>query len=169
MIPQLLKDAQVFVDGRGYAGRCQKFKLPKLSRKMEEIMAGGMAGSIDADMGLEKLECSFDMYEWSSDIIALWGEVNAAGTGVRIMCALERDDGSEEVTPVQVELRGRLKMVEQGDIEHGKVTPMSCEMSLTYYRYTHNGTDLIEIDMVNMVEKVNGQDRLQARRDAIGL
>ncbi|HBU6186017.1 TPA: phage major tail tube protein, partial [Escherichia coli] len=39
----------------------------------------------------------------------------------------------------------------------------------TYYRLTIDGSDIIEIDTVNMVEKVNGVDRLEQHRRAIGL
>lgn len=39
----------------------------------------------------------------------------------------------------------------------------------TYYRLVWNGADLIEIDVINMVEKVDGKDRLAEQRAAIGL
>ena len=39
----------------------------------------------------------------------------------------------------------------------------------TYYKMTFNSRELIEIDTINMVEKVNGTDRLEQRRKNIGL
>ncbi|MER1633613.1 phage major tail tube protein, partial [Proteus mirabilis] len=39
----------------------------------------------------------------------------------------------------------------------------------TYYKLVMDGQEIIEIDIVNMVEKVDGKDLLQAQRDALGL
>ena len=39
----------------------------------------------------------------------------------------------------------------------------------SYYKLSVNGEDLIEIDFINMIEKINGNDLLAALRTAIGL
>ncbi|HBY9738676.1 TPA: phage tail protein, partial [Klebsiella pneumoniae] len=39
----------------------------------------------------------------------------------------------------------------------------------TYYKLTMNGKELVEIDVLNMIEKVNGVDRLDQHRRNIGL
>jgi P2 family phage contractile tail tube protein len=39
----------------------------------------------------------------------------------------------------------------------------------SYYKLSMNGEDLIEMDFINMVEKINGVDLLQQLRNAIGL
>jgi P2 family phage contractile tail tube protein len=39
----------------------------------------------------------------------------------------------------------------------------------SYYKLSVNGQDVIEIDFVNMIEKVNGNDLFAALRNAIGL
>ena len=40
--PRVLKNMNLFVDGRGYAGRVDEIELPKLTLKTEEHRAGGM-------------------------------------------------------------------------------------------------------------------------------
>ena len=40
---------------------------------------------------------------------------------------------------------------------------------LSYYREVLNGQTLIEIDLVNMIETVNGFDNLAATRTALGI
>ena len=164
MIPLILKDSQIFIDGHGYAGRAQKVKLPKLSLKTEELWAGGMSGPIEIAMGHEKLEATVELFEWSPKVIELFGNIDHAGTGLRIMAALERDDGSEETVGVEVELRGRVKVIDHGDIEQGKIAPMTAEIAVSYYKYSHDGRELIEIDMT-----APGGDLSAARRAAIGL
>jgi P2 family phage contractile tail tube protein len=39
----------------------------------------------------------------------------------------------------------------------------------SYYKLSINGQDLIEMDFINMVERINGVDLLAALRKAIGL
>ncbi len=56
MLPKILRNFNVFVDGRGYAGKIEEITLPKLTIKTEEYRAGGMDIPISIDMGMEKLE-----------------------------------------------------------------------------------------------------------------
>ncbi|PXV40237.1 phage tail protein, partial [Salmonella enterica subsp. enterica serovar Newport] len=53
--------------------------------------------------------------------------------------------------------------------KQGENTSTKLSTVCTYYRLTIDGSDVIEIDTVNMVEKVNGVDRLEQHRRAIGL
>ena len=39
-LPRVLKNMNLFVDGRGYAGRVDEIQLPKLTLKTEEHRAG---------------------------------------------------------------------------------------------------------------------------------
>ncbi|MEN1279893.1 phage major tail tube protein, partial [Pseudomonas aeruginosa] len=39
----------------------------------------------------------------------------------------------------------------------------------SYYKLVVNGEEVIEIDLLNFVEKVNGKDLLEAQRKANGL
>ena len=39
---RLLKNINLFIDGRGYAGKVDEFDPPKLTIKTEEFRAGGM-------------------------------------------------------------------------------------------------------------------------------
>lgn len=45
-IVNILRNVNVFVDGRGYAGRAQEVTLPKLAVKTEEHRAGGLDAPI---------------------------------------------------------------------------------------------------------------------------
>ena len=168
MIPKTLKNAQIFIDGRGYIGRTDEINLPKLSRKMDDYDALGTAGTVEIDMGLQKLEMDFTLSEYSPEILTQWGAINNAQVGLRIRAAMERDDGSEEVSTVEINVRGRWREVEFGAIKKGERSTMKVMVAVSYYRYNEDGTDLIEIDIPGMIEKVNGVDRLAAQRAAIG-
>lgn len=73
MLPKILKNFNVFVDGRGYAGKIDEVTLPKLTIKTEEYRAGGMDIPINIDMGMEKLEAEFTFSEYDSELFRLFG------------------------------------------------------------------------------------------------
>lgn len=168
MMPRVLKNFSLIVDGRGYAGRVSELTLPKLTRKTEEYRGGGMAAPVEIDMGMEKLECDFTLKEYSEEILKLWGVTDHAGITVRFKGALESDDAAGTVTPVEIVARGRWRENDAGSWKPGEGTALKVAMACSYFKYAVAGATLIEIDVVNMVEIVNGVDRLAALRAAIG-
>ena len=168
MIPRVLKNFNLIVDGRGYAGKVEELALPKLGRKMEEWRGGGMAAPIEIDMGLEKLQCEFTLKEYNEEVLKLWGLVDHAGVTVRFKGALEADDAAATVTPVEVAVRGRWREIDGGNWKAGEAASMKVAVACSYYKYTSDGATLIEIDVANMTEIVDGTDRMAAIRDAIG-
>ena len=63
-MPRLLKNMNLFVDGRGYAGRVDEVENPKLSLKTEEHRAGGMDLPVEVELGMEKLEASLTFSDY---------------------------------------------------------------------------------------------------------
>jgi P2 family phage contractile tail tube protein len=162
----ILKNFNLFIDGRGYAGNADEVQLPTLNIVEEDFRAGGMDGTIGLDMGMEKLELSFTLSKYDKDALAQWGLGNAE-TPVTLRGALESRDGT--VTPVVVNARGNFKGVEFGAWQPGAKSSLTFTATLTFFRYTQGGTVVHEIDVLNMVRKINGVDRLAAQRAAIGL
>jgi len=169
MLPRILKNFSLFVDGRGYAGKVDELTLPKLSRKMEEHRAGGMNAPLELDMGLEKLECDFTLAEYNEDVLKLWGLDDVAGCSLKFRGSLEADDAAATKTPVEVTVRGRWRELDGGSWKAGDKATLKVAVAASYYKYNANGVDLIEIDVPNMVEKVNGIDRLSATRKNLGI
>jgi P2 family phage contractile tail tube protein len=161
------KNFSVFVDGRGFAGNAEEFNAPKLALKLEEFRAGGMNMPVDLDMGQEKMEADFSLVSYSADVLALFGVAPGNTVPLVVREALESFDGT--VTPVVHVMRGRIKEVDPGTSKAGDKPSLKITMSLTFYRLTHGGRVLQEIDAVNMVHIVDGVDRLAAQRAALGV
>ncbi|TQV72582.1 phage major tail tube protein [Exilibacterium tricleocarpae] len=166
MIPKTLKNFNLFVDGRGYAGRVEELTLPKLSIKTEEIRTGGMDAPVELDMGIEKLECDLNIAEYDVDIIALFGLENGAQVPLTLRGGLDGEDG---VVPVVVTLRGAWRALDFGNWKAGEKAPLKVSVALRYYRLEIGARELIEIDAINMVRKIDGKDQLQAMRSALGI
>ena len=88
MIPKILKNFNVYVDGRGYAGRLDEITLPKLAIKTEEYQGAGMSAPIDIDMGMEKLEMDLTFSEYDKELFKLFGLTNGSEVALTIRGAM---------------------------------------------------------------------------------
>ena len=168
-LPKKLKNFNQFIDGVGYAGRATEVELPKLARKFEEYRAGGMSGPVEIDMGQEKLEGNITLAEYSRAVLEQYATTGVDGVGMRFRGAALNDEAGGTTDAIEIVMRGRFKEIDFGSAKAGDDTPMKIAYTLSYFKYMLNGEDIIEIDLVNMIEKVGGVDRLAEQRNALGL
>ncbi len=163
---KILKNFNLFVDGRGYAGRIDELTPPKLTIKTEEFRGGGMDAPISIDMGMEKLECSFSLMEYDPDILTQFGVVSGNSVQLTLRGAL-----TDETTtiPMTINLHGMYTEVDMGKFKAGDRGMMTCNVACRYYKLEINSKPVVEIDVDNMVRKINGTDQLTEVRSALGI
>lgn len=167
-LPKVLKNFNVFVDGVGQAGIVNEIQLPKINVKTEEHRAGGMDLPVKLDMGMEALEAILTFGELAVDMLKLFGLLDKPGVPITVRGAMQAQ-GSTEVTPVVVAMAGGWSAIDMGTWKAGDPNTTTYTVALTYYKLTIGGTDIIEIDVLNMVRKINGVDALEGQRTALGL
>ncbi len=167
-LPRKLKNFNVFTDGLSWMGVIGEVTLPKLARKMEAWRGGGMNAEVDSDLGMEKLEAEFTYGGLVREVFNQFGITKIDGVLIRFAGAYQRDD-TGDVDAVEVVMRGRYTEIDPGSSKAGDDTEFKAKASLTYYKLTINGAVVIEIDVLNMIEIVDGVDRLAEQRRAIGL
>lgn len=167
-LPRKLKNFAVFVDGENYMGEVPEVTLPTLSRKMDEYRGGGMNMPVELDFGMEKMEAEVKAAGWFAGMLASWGTPRVDGAMLRFAGALQPDD-SGAVQACEVVLRGRFTEFDPGSAKAGDATEQSYKMAVSYYKLTLDGQVLLEIDAVNMIENVNGEDRMSQVRAALGV
>ncbi len=168
MFKDTLREMNLYVNGKGYAGVIDELNLPKLKLKTEEYRGGGMNVPIDVDMGMEKLETDFALSKFDKDVLTSFGL--KAGSAIPLTVrgsVLSEDDGTE--TPIVVMLRGIVTEMDFGSWKSGENTPIKVAMSLRYFKLTLNGEEVHEIDVINMVRKIDGIDQLADTRKHIGI
>jgi P2 family phage contractile tail tube protein len=165
-LPRILKNFNLFVDGRGYAGKVDELELPDLKIKEEEHRAGGMDAPAMIDMGMEAMEMKFTLAEITLEVTSQFGLVDGAAVGITARGAMQRD--GEPVVPVVANARGRIKEMGTGTWKAGDKATTECTMSLRYYRLEVGGLTTIEIDVDNMIRVIGGVDQLAQVRAAIG-
>ena len=169
-MPRKLKNLNLFNDGNSYLGLVKSLTLPSLGRKMEGYRGGGMNGPVKADLGMSDDGIQFEWKTGGLDLISLrqFGAVNASSVALRFSGPYQQDD-TGEVSNVEVVVRGRHETIEMGDAQPGEDTEHSMTTTCSYYKLTVDGEEIIEIDLLNFVEKVNGVDMLEKHRTGIGI
>ncbi|MNB56934.1 Phage tail tube protein FII [compost metagenome] len=169
-LPRKLKNLNLFNDANSYVGVVKSVTLPPLGRKMESYRGGGMNGPVKADLGFSDDGIHFEWKTGGLDLIALrqFGAVNASGIALRFAGAFQQDD-TGDVSAVEVVMRGRHETIEMGDNQPGEDTEHSITTTCSYYKLIVDNEEIIEIDLLNFIEKVNGVDMLEKQRAAIGL
>lgn len=166
-LPAKLKDYLLFNDAQSYMGMVPELTLPKLSRKMEEYRAGGMTGPVKVDFGNEGLS-----FEWTAggiikQAIAQYGNAKHNGLQLRFAGAYQNDD-TGEVTAVEIVVRGRHESIDFGNAKLADDTNHKFVTACSYYKLSIDGVVSIELDFINGLETMGGNDNSKIRT-AIGL
>jgi len=163
----ILKNFNVYIDGRGFAGVAEEVQLPTLELKSEDFRAGGMDGTIKIEMGQEALECNITLSGYDERTLALWGVGEGNLVPIVARGALESLDGT--VTPIVVNISGTIRSMEPDAWKSGEKSTLKLIVDIRAYKYSQNGQVIHDIDIINMVRIVNGKDRLANMRNALGI
>ena len=166
-IQHILSNLSAFVAGKGYLGRVSEFNPPKLSPVVREYKAGGMSAEVSIPMGaVEKLECSFTLTGYDPDLFRQFAVVPGRLVQLRFTGAMYDYDGT--CRPIEISLRAVLAF-EADAWKPNEASDLKVSAMCHYYKLDIDGATVVEIDPVNIVAIVNGQDQLQAMRAALGV
>ena len=168
-MPRKLKLMNVFLNGYSYQGVAKSVTLPKLTRKLENYRGAGMNGA-PVTSALMTMRC-----QWSGRSglpgFGYLGALRRNRRGCRAdsFCRLlparrYRRNGGRRSGHAWTSERNRHRRGQTGEDTESKISVVC-----TYFRLTMDGKELVEIDTINMIEKVNGVDRLEQHRRNIGL
>lgn len=169
-LPRKLKHMNLFNNGTSYVGVCGAVTLPKLARKMEAWRGGGMDGPVKVDLGHSDDGLQLEWTLGGVDLVVLrqFGAVKADGVMLRFAGSYQRDDTGEAVA-VEVVVRGRHEELDMGEAKPGENTEHKVMTTCSYYKLSVDGNEEIEIDLLNFIYQVDGQDLLVEHRKNIGL
>lgn len=167
-LPSVLKNFNLFNDGNSYMGIAEDVKLPKLARKMADFRGGGMNGPVMIDQGQEKLEMEFSCAGIVAGIYRQYAKSKVDGVMLRFAGAYQADV-TGAVQAVEIVVRGRHQEIDSGEAKAGEKGKTAVKMALSYFKLSIDGKEEIEIDLLNMIEKIGGVDVLAEQRKAIGL
>ena len=168
-LPKKLKYFNVYVNGNSFVGEVESFTPPKLTRKFENYRGAGMPASVPIDMGYEDdaLNIEWTIGGLAHEVLKQHGG-SLNGVTLRFVGAYQKED-SEDFVKVEIIVNGRHKEHDRGELKLGESNSTKITTQCTYYKEIVDNEEITEIDVINMIDKVNGEDRLSKARNAIGL
>jgi hypothetical protein len=157
-----------FVEGGQFVGNIGSMTPPKLTRKVEEWLGGGMAAPIELQYDLELMTAEWMVKGYAVEPFQQMGLIGVAGVGLRFVGAYQRDDDGG-VDSVEYIMRGFHKEVDGGELKKGEAGETKVSSSLSYYRHELNGAEIVMVDAINGIERIMGVDRRAAVRAALGI
>ncbi len=169
MLPKTAKAFNLYREGDSWGATVSEVTPSKLTRKREDYRGAGMSAPAKIDLGYEIGQLEMTIKEYNPDIIKDWGECGADGVLMRLLVGAQSDDSDCTTSAIEIVFRGRPSEIDFGTLKPGELTDMKIPFDVTYYKYIVDGETLIEVDSINMIEKIGGIDRYDKLRTAIGL
>lgn len=167
MLDNVLRNATIFVDGIGMHGATSTITLPKLTEVTDEHRGGGMDAPLAIALGFEALTASFELGDYSPNVLKLWG---LSANTVKAFAArgyLVGEEGGDR--SAEVNMRGRISELDPGDWKPGEKAVLKGTLALRYYKLTVGDTLIHEIDVLHGIRVVAGVDQNVAMRRALGM
>lgn len=164
----VLRNCTIFVDGRGKAGSSEAITLPKYATINQEHRGGGMAGSIDLEMGYSIEPLSFTLADCDPDTLKLAGVLPGNAVSFTVRGHLHGENGRE--TAAVVHVRAVIGEIDFGDWKPGEKAMLTIKTNKPrYYEFTLGDQTLWKLDPLAGVYEVGGSDRFASIRRSLGL
>ncbi len=171
-LPNVLKDANVYIDGADFLGKAE-IELPKVAQEIVEHEGMGVSGKVEFPLpGItDKMEGKIKFNSFNGDAlkrfyyasqaqqIDAWGSVQS----------YNKQSGTMDEFPVRVTIRGFFKEVDLPPFKKAQKDGPEVSYSAVYYKLVVNGEEVVEIDPLNYIYKVGGVDLLEKTRANLGM
>ncbi|MFW7382264.1 MAG: phage major tail tube protein [Oligoflexus sp.] len=163
-LPRKLVKFDMFLNGNSYAGLITELTLPVLTLQTIEYQSGGMDMPVELEMGMEKLEASFVLGEYSPEVFGVFGFQNNGRQNIIARGSMKLFNQN---APIVASMRGIVKQIDMGSWQAGEDSSMTFMMNPYYYKLEIAGQKVIEVDAETGKRLIGGSDQLEAVRRAI--
>ena len=141
-IPEKISEYNAYLDGSKMIGVAASVTLPEINMKTSTVSGVGVNGELDSPTigQFESMEQEIQFNTLYSSAMDMLSPYNFKGLRV-------------------VEI-GRVKSFNPGKVEKGEAMEATITLELTYIMIEVDGVQLLEVDKLNGIYKVNGNDML---------
>lgn len=169
-IPERLINFTVYDEGNRIIGIADA-KLPSIEMMTETVGGAGIAGEIETG--------TLGHYK-SMSVSLKWRTLSTSGANLFISASHQVDfRGSQQVydagtgkyktVPVRASMKLNPKKFDLGSLQVAKATDSENEFEVMYIKLFIDGKAVLEIDKLNFICILNGEDILRTVRDDLGL
>lgn len=163
-------DANVYVNNSSKHGQASEITCPDISAIMTDYKALGMIGSAEFFNGFDKMEASIKWTYPDNDAKkACANFTKPVNLMVRSSKAEYDGGGISSEVPIVIYLSGYPKKHPGGSYKPKEDTEVESSFSVLYYKEEVDGDAIVELDVLNNIYKVGGEDLLAERRQNLGI
>lgn len=168
-IPEKLNDANAYADGTKMIGMAASVDLPEINMKTGTVEGFGINGEIDSPTigQFESFEQVVQFNTLYSSAVSMMNPLNVVNLTFRAAQQIYDKSGGYDFKGVRVVEMGRVKKFKPGKIEKGATMDATVTLELTYIMIEVDGEELLCVDKLNGVYRVNGVDMLEKVRGLI--
>lgn len=163
-------NANVYLNGVSYMGRAEEITLPDVQPKMVDHKALGMVGESELPAGLQKMSAKI---KWNAIYPDVMKATHNVFTSVRLMIrtSIETYEGGTRVAqqPAVIYLTGTWKKSGGLSFKPQDNVEIENELNVTAYKMEILGQEIVSIDVMANIWRVNGVDQLAVYRANLGL
>ena len=161
-IPEKINDYNVYLDGTKMIGVAASVTLPEVNMKTSTVSGVGVNGELDSPtIGLfEKMEQELQFNTLYSSAMDVLSPLSAVNLTLRAAQQVYDKTGGYDFKGLRVVEMGRVKSFKPGKVEKGEAMDAVVRLELTYLMIEVDGEQLLEIDKLNSIYKVRGEDML---------
>lgn len=162
-------NGNVYVGGNNMMGRVTSVELPEVAFTTEDAKPLGLFGVVEQITGLDKMEATLNFEAVFKELAVQYANPKKA-VALQVRSSIEEmtSEGVSAELPLVTHLRGTFKSFPLGQIEQGAKAEFSSTMAVTYIKQVFDGQDIVEIDVLANIYKVNGVDILAEYRRNLG-
>ena len=163
-------NANVYLEGTSFMGRAEEITLPEIQPKMVDHKALGMVGEAELPAGLQKMSAKIKWNAIYPDVMKVTYNFFTSVT-LLVYTNIETYAGGTRVLqrPAIITLSGTWKKSGGLSFKPQDNVEMENEMSVTAYKMEVNGEEIIDVDVMANIWRVNGVDQLSNYRVNLGL
>ena len=163
----IFQDFTVWIQDIGKIGEAPEFQPPEIQIETEDFRGGGMDGTVEIPMGIQKIEFDFNLHTWDEQI---WQNLGYGPGSLDVPITfrgyLLTAGGAEK--SVLIETHSLIKAIKPGKVQAGKKVDMTISVAANYYRHNIDGIDVTEIDVFNKITIIGGVDKSANARRILG-
>ncbi|SHH06592.1 phage major tail tube protein [Bradyrhizobium erythrophlei] len=163
----IFQDFTVWIQDIGKIGEAPEFQPPEIQIETEDFRGGGMDGTIEMPMGIQKIEFDFMLHTWDAQI---WQNLGYGPGSLDVPITfrgyLLSANGAEK--SVLIETHSLIKAIKPGKVQAGKKVDQTISLCANYFRHNIDGTDVTEIDVFNKITIIGGTDKSANARQILG-
>lgn len=168
-IPEKINDYNVYLDGTKMIGVAASATLPEVNMKTSTVSGVGVNGELDSPTigQFESMEQEIKFNTLYSSAMDMLNPLSVVNLTFRAAQQVYDKTGGYAFKGLRVVEMGRVKKLNPGKVEKGEAMEATVTIELTYLMIEVDGNQLLEVDKLNGVYKVNGVDMLAGVKSLI--